>query len=353
MALLGLPTTASAATFPADSDWEDVLQGGTAIGDVTGDGNNNGREIVGDSSAPAIQYYEDGTDFMVRMRLDVDPEQSTNNLRPYGWGLIIDTDGDYSAYEFALMVDGIREELVLGENSSQGTTGDPSDTAEDELYVESLSYGTNVQISAADSSINGDQDYWLDFAIPLTELVSAGLTSGTVGFVGGTSSSAQSLSLDIAGFDDDSGTATIADAISDDVTMGSSLSSSATCGDGTLDSGEECDDANTTNDDGCDAICAVEDGWECTQATFDLDFDEELDSDGSSPNWTLSSDGLTVTQSVNASPAVYMSTLPATGVSMTFELTVNTSSDDDFIGWVVGYEEGDNSNSSADWLLFD
>lgn len=30
------------------------------------------------------------------------------------------------------------------------------------------------------------------------------------------------------------------------------------CGDGTIDSGEECDDGNTTDDDGCDALCSLE-----------------------------------------------------------------------------------------------
>ncbi len=130
----------------------------------------------------------------------------------------------------------------------------------------------------------------------------------------------------------------------------------AVCGDGVLDSGEECDDLNTTDGDGCDASCAVEDGWECVDASFELDFAETLttaDPTHGSPSWSLSSDGLTVTQSVNALPAVYVSTLPAVGVSMTFDLTVNTTDDDDFIGWVIGYESGENVSSSADWLLFD
>ncbi len=36
---------------------------------------------------------------------------------------------------------------------------------------------------------------------------------------------------------------------------------SATCGNGTLDSNEECEDGNTTPFDGCDAACQVEDGY--------------------------------------------------------------------------------------------
>jgi len=35
------------------------------------------------------------------------------------------------------------------------------------------------------------------------------------------------------------------------------------CGNGALDPGEQCDDHNTLPDDGCDAACALEDGWTC------------------------------------------------------------------------------------------
>ncbi len=128
----------------------------------------------------------------------------------------------------------------------------------------------------------------------------------------------------------------------------------AVCGDGALDAGEGCDDLNTAAGDGCDAVCQVEPGWDCQPATFALDFAEVVfDTGHVSPNWSLSQDGLTVTQSLNADPAVYVSTLPASGVSITFELRVNTTGDDDFIGWVVGYEPGDGAAASPDWLLFD
>ncbi|MCA9950852.1 MAG: M4 family metallopeptidase [Anaerolineales bacterium] len=39
------------------------------------------------------------------------------------------------------------------------------------------------------------------------------------------------------------------------------------CGNGVLDAGETCDDANTDNGDGCSDICQVEDGWTCTDPT--------------------------------------------------------------------------------------
>ena len=129
----------------------------------------------------------------------------------------------------------------------------------------------------------------------------------------------------------------------------------AACGDGILDSGELCDDLNTSPGDGCDATCSIETGWNCTAASFNLSFEQRLYDDQihDTPNWSLSNSAMTVTQSVNSDPAVYVSTLPAAGVTIAFDLTVNTYYDDDFIGWAIGYQDGDHDNPAADWLLFD
>ncbi len=46
---------------------------------------------------------------------------------------------------------------------------------------------------------------------------------------------------------------------------GSSATCAVACGDGQRGPGEECDDGNTADDDGCNAACAVEDGWVCLE----------------------------------------------------------------------------------------
>jgi cysteine-rich repeat protein len=38
----------------------------------------------------------------------------------------------------------------------------------------------------------------------------------------------------------------------------------ATCGNGTVEAGEACDDGNLTNGDGCTAACTVQTGYSCT-----------------------------------------------------------------------------------------
>ena len=127
----------------------------------------------------------------------------------------------------------------------------------------------------------------------------------------------------------------------------------ALCGDGVLDSGETCDDLNSDDDDGCDSSCAVEPGWECVDARITPDVAETL-TGSIEANWSLSSDGLTLNSgSVNAHPSIFMSTLPAVGPTLFFEMKVNTSVDDDFIGWAIGYQAGDATDSDAEWILFD
>ncbi|MED5374632.1 MAG: MYXO-CTERM sorting domain-containing protein [Myxococcota bacterium] len=129
----------------------------------------------------------------------------------------------------------------------------------------------------------------------------------------------------------------------------------AACGDGVVDSGETCDDRNKASADGCSSTCQVEAGWSCVDGTFELQFDEVLPTSYShdgDPDWTLSSDQRTVTQSQNAAPGVYLTNLPAESGNIRFEMTAGTSWDDDIIGFLVGYHPGDSTNTSADWMVW-
>jgi cysteine-rich repeat protein len=45
------------------------------------------------------------------------------------------------------------------------------------------------------------------------------------------------------------------------------------CSDGIRVEGEECDDGNNVEDDGCAALCRINEGWKCDRAS-DLDPDK-------------------------------------------------------------------------------
>lgn len=70
-------------------------------------------------------------------------------------------------------------------------------------------------------------------------------------------------------------------------------------------------------------------------------------------NWSLQSGNDTVFQSINGDPTVFFSGLDSQGLSLSGEITVRTTSDDDFIGFVLGYNSGDLNNPNADYLLID
>ena len=135
--------------------------------------------------------------------------------------------------------------------------------------------------------------------------------------------------------------------------MGVSNIAHAVCGDGTLDTNTEaCEDGNLINGDGCDDTCAVEGNWVCNAAEFNLDFSEVLGG-GTPPSWVVSSDGRVLTQGTNSAAGIFVSTLPAVGVTAEFTIGVTSTTDNDWIGWAVGYQSGDVTNPNAEWILFD
>ncbi|MGG7568253.1 hypothetical protein ACQ5SO_19040 [Rhodovulum sp. DZ06] len=69
--------------------------------------------------------------------------------------------------------------------------------------------------------------------------------------------------------------------------------------------------------------------------------------------WTVQTGNDSVLQTQNGSPTVFYSAGNSQGLALAGQITVQTTSDDDFIGFVLGYHAGDLSNASADFLLID
>lgn len=125
------------------------------------------------------------------------------------------------------------------------------------------------------------------------------------------------------------------------------------CGDGTVDPTEACDDSNLSSGDGCSPDCLVEEGFVCQLAEFELYAAESFVSPGDAPpDWEISADGRIVTQSVNSAPTIFSSTLPSSSLPITFRIRVNTTSDDDFVGFAIGFSPGESTDPNADYMLF-
>lgn len=70
-------------------------------------------------------------------------------------------------------------------------------------------------------------------------------------------------------------------------------------------------------------------------------------------NWVVQPGNTTVLQTLNGNPTVFLSDQSALGTEIQGMIKVTTTSDDDFIGFVLGFSSGDFANPAADYLLID
>jgi hypothetical protein len=70
-------------------------------------------------------------------------------------------------------------------------------------------------------------------------------------------------------------------------------------------------------------------------------------------SWDLAIGNLSVTETANAQPTLYYSDVSVQGGFLAAEVIVNTTDDDDFIGFALGFQPGDTSSASAEYLLVD
>ena len=209
--IISVPSTAFA--WPLESEWISLTKATNALFDPTGDsqgGNNDSRDIVGSTgpvagactaaSCPTAYLFNDGTYIYFRLRLNADPRQG-GGLSPFGWGLLIDTNGVLTDYEWLIMVNGINnpDQIEIDRNVIQGAIDSPSDKAEVVGWSETAVDNLNYRVTVADSTFLSNPDYFLDFRFPYTTFRSVtGLTdSSPVRLFVGTSNNAQVLTADL------------------------------------------------------------------------------------------------------------------------------------------------------------
>jgi hypothetical protein len=70
-------------------------------------------------------------------------------------------------------------------------------------------------------------------------------------------------------------------------------------------------------------------------------------------DWQVAADNNSVLQTVNSSPTVFYSDFDGQGIKLSGKIEVQTYHDDDYIGFVLGFEPGDVSASATDFILVD
>jgi hypothetical protein len=84
---------------------------------------------------------------------------------------------------------------------------------------------------------------------------------------------------------------------------------------------------------------------------FDWTVEEHKAGNG---NWTVAPDGLSVFQSINGDPTFFLSDQPVpAGIEAGVTLEVETTGDDDYVGFVLGAEPGFTADPDADYLILD
>ncbi|MBF0397717.1 MAG: DUF11 domain-containing protein [Desulfobacterales bacterium] len=168
-----------AFAWPSANEWVPFYKNGTIVQDSISDTNGT-RNIVSDSTHAAGFIFNDGTYLYFRLRLDDDPTGSGGQgfLKPYGWGIEFDTNKNSNDYEWIMILNGIdkTESIMFQQNTVTGTLNDPSDKAE-VIYSQNTLSSSNYRIVLADTSINGSQDYFIEWLFSYSSFKQAtGLT---------------------------------------------------------------------------------------------------------------------------------------------------------------------------------
>ncbi len=205
--LAAFEESARAQTFPADDRWSPLPCGAGPMVDPRRDqsGAIDERDIVGDVLAPAGFRASDDKFVYLRMRLDQDPAP-TKTLRPFAWGFEIDLDANRSTYELLIILRGSDATIAVHKNTTTTLANDPADPADDPP-IATLPFATHGRtLRAAGSRYGGDDDYFLDVAVPWSTLEPLGLTRTTPAVIWvATSSKNGSLDGDLACHDGASG----------------------------------------------------------------------------------------------------------------------------------------------------
>ena len=69
--------------------------------------------------------------------------------------------------------------------------------------------------------------------------------------------------------------------------------------------------------------------------------------------WSLSAGNNTAFQSINGTPTTFYSDFNGQGIALSGNIIVETTADDDFVGFVLGFQPGDISNAATDYIVVD
>jgi len=173
-------------------------------------------DIVGNNHNCAAFWYLDDANLYLRMRVNYDPAEDGYMG---SWAALFETNGDVSDFESIASLAGYGSRIAFFLNS-KGTDGPGAlaTTSAGNIKAKGL-----YQLDSRDPVFGGDDDYYVDLALPLAEIYKRGVLASSDEFqvCFGTSSSTDGSSIDrdTMGHNDASGFGTLSDCLADAISI--------------------------------------------------------------------------------------------------------------------------------------
>lgn len=124
--------------------------------------------------------------------------------------------------------------------------------------------------------------------------------------------------------------------------------------DGVVAPSEACDDGNNNDRDGCSSSCQINPDYACAPA-ISLDT-IQIQGLSANANWVTGPTSSIQTSNSDGPTVGYMADADAFAAVYTFDIQVESDADDDYIGFVLGYQDGEmgaTDGREVDYLLID
>jgi large repetitive protein len=163
--------------FPSNAQYTPILVGGAPLFDLLGDESPVSTDIVGNSIFPAAFFAYDGVNVYFRLRLNGDPRNNQlTSFRNFTWGVLINTSGVAGTYDWLFNVDGLSNRVNLIRNTVKlvNSWNDPAEGTGggNPNFSQPITNFDFARVTPADSSIGGEQDFFLDWFLPVSTFFS-------------------------------------------------------------------------------------------------------------------------------------------------------------------------------------
>lgn len=147
------------------------------------------RDVVGNAQDPAGFRAVDQSYLYLRLRVEEDPTQA-GQLRRFAWGFAFSITGALNVPQIFVTLDGIGQQVGVYRNSQFSIATSPTDPA-DTPPVVTYPFATYGRVAVTTgSNFGGDGDFFIDMAVPWSQLSLLGLSQDTPIVVWAASSSA-------------------------------------------------------------------------------------------------------------------------------------------------------------------